>query len=383
MGRSGGSGGRSSGGSFGGSRSSGGRSGGSFGGGRSAGRSGGTFGGRSSPGRAPSPGGGFFGSPSGKPRSGGGLGGWFLPRRPPVVIVPTPVPVRPQSAGDPKGGGGSPKEPGNKRFGCATVVIVLAALVVLFALVNAFSGSGSNTGAGAGITRSTVRREALPKGSVNETSYYTDTLGWIGNQTQLVSGLKHFYQKTGVQPHLFITDSVNGLKSPSAGQLDEFANALYDELFTDEAHILLVFLENELGYMDRYVCGTQAKTVIDTEAADILLDYLDRYYYEQGLTDEQYFSQAFADAADRIMTVTRSPWIPVIITILVLIGAYLWFLWWKQAKEQKLKQAKETERILKTPLERFGDTEAHDLLKKYDDVPSERRPDSDDKPGDK
>ncbi len=296
-------------------------------------------------------------------------------------MVPTPVPAKPRNTGGQSGGGGASQKNSDKRVGCATVIIVLAALVILFALANAFLGKGSDRGVGAGVTRSTIRREALPKGSVNETSYYTDTLGWIGNETQLLGGLRYFYQKTGVQPHLFITDNVNGSRSPSVGMLDKFANDLYDELFTDEAHLLLVFFENESGYMDRYVCGTQAKTVVDTEAADILLDYLDRYYYEQGLTDEQYFSKAFEDAADRIMTVTRSPWIPVIITILVVMAAYLWFLWWKQAKEQKLKQAKETERILKTPLERFGDTEAHELLKKYDDVPADKTPGPDDKPG--
>ncbi len=223
----------------------------------------------------------------------------------------------------------------------------------------------------------------MPAGSVNETPYYTDELGWIGNQTQLLWGLKHFYQKTGVQPHLYITDTVDGTHYPSAEQLDLYARGLYDELFTDEAHLLLVFFEYQSGYMDRYVCGTQAKAIIDQEAADILLDYIDLYYYDDSLTDEQFFSKAFSEAADRIMTVTRSPWIPAVIVIGLLITAAIGFAWWKQAKEQKEKEARRTEAILKTPLKQFGDTKAEELAKKYDDPKQPNPPPGEGGPGDK
>jgi len=220
-----------------------------------------------------------------------------------------------------------------------------------------------------GVTGSTVRRVPLPSGSVNETEYYTDTLDWIGNRTKLVSGLRHFYEKTGVQPHLYITDTVNGSHSPSAEDLDEFARNLYDELFTDEAHLLLVFFEYDGGYMDRYVCGTQAKQIIDTEAADILLDYLDRYYYEDGLSDEEYFAKSFSDAADRIMTVTRSPWISVIILIAIVILVWLLANWWRRIKAQQNLEARKREELLSKPLEKFGSTEAVELAKKYEGSP--------------
>jgi len=201
---------------------------------------------------------------------------------------------------------------------------------------------------------------------VNETIYYTDNLDWISNRTTLIAGLKHFYQKTGVQPHLYITDTVNGSHEPTTSDLDEFANGLYDQLFTDEAHILLVFFEYGGGYMDRYVCGTQAKTVIDTEAADILLDYIDRYYYDENMSDELYFSKAFSDAADRIMTVTRSPWIPVLLVSGIVVLAAIMLVWWQNAKNQKNLEARQAEEILKAPLEKFGNTEAEELAKKYD-----------------
>jgi regulatory protein YycI of two-component signal transduction system YycFG len=120
--------------------------------------------------------------------------------------------------------------------------------------------------------------------------------------------------------------------------------------------------------MDYYVAGTQAKQVVDTEAGNILLDYIDRYYYDQTLKDDsEYFSKSFSDAADRMMTVTKSPWIPVFIVLGVGLVLVVGFFWWSNAKKQKDLEAKRTEELLKTPLEKFGDTEAEELARKYEE----------------
>lgn len=329
-------GGRSSGGSFGGSRGSGGRIGGSSGFGRS-GRSGSS--------------GSFGGGLSGRSSSPFNTGNRGSSYRGPGMI-----------------GGPGGCAPGGCGCGIIPLIIVIIIIVtfVLIAVLASFVGGGSG-GDGGSLTPSTIVREPLPKGDVNETDYYRDELDWIGNPTKLISGLRHFYQKTGVQPFLYITDNVNGSHFPSMEELDVFANSLYDELFTDEAHLLLVFFEYENMYMTRYIAGTQAKSVIDMEAGDILLDYIDRYYYDDNLTDEEFFAKSFQDAADRMMKVTRSPWIPVLIVITVLAVLFLLFIWWKNSKKQKNLEALQTEKILNTPLEKFKDKETDDLAKKYDD----------------
>ena len=353
MGRGGISGGRSGGGSFGGSRSSGGRSGGFGGSGRSggfggsggsSGRGSGSFGGGSA--------GGFGGF--GSFRSGGGFrggpvfnGGGGPVRRPPS--------------------GGGVGAPGCGSVGGVVVIGIVFFIILIMVFANSLTGGGAGSSTDGEVTRSTVERVALPKGSVNETGYYTDRLDWIKNETTLVSGLRHFYEKTGVQPYLYITDTVNGSHSPTSEELDAYARSLYDELFTDEAHLLFVFFEYDGSYMDRYVCGTQAKAVIDREAADILLDYVDRYYYERDLTEDEMFSRAFSDAADRIMTVTRSSWPVVLVVLGVAVVVFVLFLWWKSAKKRKDAEARRTEEMLKTPLEKFSsEDEAEKLSKKYD-----------------
>lgn len=355
MGRGGGSGGaRGGGGSFGGSRGGGGRIGGGFGGMRG--------GGSSSRGRS----GGFsVGSrPSSRPSGGGSFGGSFW-----GGYIGSSMGRRSSGGGTYRTG--PPGSGAPAGCGCGTVFVVIIILVIIIVAISMLtSGPGMmGSSGGTGITKSTVAREPLPKGSVNETEYYTDELGWIQNKTKFLEGLKYFYKKTGVQPYVYITDTINGSHYPSYAELEEFANGLYDQLFTDEAHLLLVFFEyTPSQYMDYYVTGTQAKTVVDTEAGDILLDYIDKYYYDTSLSEDEFFSNAFSDAADRMMAVTRSPWIPILVILGIIVIVLILFFWWKQAKEQKDIEAKRTEEILNTPIEKLSDAEAEELTKKYDDT---------------
>lgn len=340
----------------------GGGGGGSFGGGGGFRGGGGSFGGNRGGGGRSSwggRGGGSFGG-SGGNRGGsswGGGGSWGRPFGTGPIFINTGG-RRYSNRGpnrSPGGGGCAP--------GCGTMAIIMAVLAfIFFFLFNAGSGGSS-------VAPSTREREPLPTGSVNETAYFTDDAGWITNDAQLIDGLRHFYEETGVQPHLYITDEINGSQTASMDQVETFSNAKYDELFTDEGHLLFVFYEGIPNqYITYYVTGTQAKQVIDAEAGTILLDFIDRNYYDNNLTDEQFFSNSFKDAADRIMEVTTSPWIPVLIILGITGLAGILFIWWRKRKEQEAIEAKRTEDLLKTPIETFGkDSEADELAKKYED----------------
>lgn len=333
---------RGGGGSFGGARGSGGRS--SLGG-----RGGGSFGGGSSGGRGGS-GGGIF---------GGGYGGRPI-RTGPIFI---------NNSGRRRRYGGGPNNSPGGSSGCGSLVLIGFILILAFVFISSIGNSGSNSSSS--IAPSTIERQPLPAGSVNETDYFTDDASpkWITNDSQLNSGLRYFYKKTGVQPHLYITDSINGSSNASYEQVEAFANDLYDELFTDEAHLLLVFYEGIPNqYISHYVTGTQAKQVIDSEAGSILLDYIDRNYYDSSLTDEQFFSRSFEESADRMMEVTTSPWIPVLIIFGVGGIVIVLFIWWRKRKEQEAIKAKQTEEMLNKPIDTFGtDSLADELAKKYSD----------------
>mgnify|MGYP001217453509 CR=1 FL=1 len=355
MGRSGGGGGGFSGGGgfggggFGGGFSSGGGFGGGFsGGGRSGGgghSGGGSFGGSNN---------GFGGRPF-----FGGLWG-------PVIISNTTRNYGGGNGPSNNNGGGNNGNNGSNR-GCGTALAIFIVIMVFLVIVAPLLSSGGSSG---GVSKSTVAREPLAAGAVQETDYYTDEPGWISSKSTLLSGMKEFYEKTGVQPYLYIANSVDGTTTPTTSQLTAYAKQLYSEKFTDQGHFLLVFCDDGKGSFNAgYWMGDQARAVLDDEALDIFAGYMKKYY-PSDMKEDEFFSTTYAKTAERIMTVTKSEW-PLATTVIVVVVAIvvivsLLYTWWKKSKEQKNVEAKRTADILNTPLEKFGDSEVEDLAKKYE-----------------
>ena len=214
-----------------------------------------------------------------------------------------------------------------------------------------------------------VEREPLAASAVVQTGYFTDELGWISDSSALTAGMEQFYRETGVQPYLYLFDNIDGNYNPSDAQVEAFAYSLYDRLFEDEAHLLVLFWEYGNQHEAWYLAGTQASAVIDTEAGDILIDNIERYYYDRSLNEETFFSKAFSDTAQRIMKVTTSPLTVIGISIAVVAVLVILFTWWKRAKEEKRREQERMKEILETPLESFGDLETEEIAKKYESSP--------------
>ena len=403
MGRSsGGFSGGSRGGGFGGSRGSGMRS--SGGGGRSFSSGGSRSFGSFSGGRSSStfnhsrPTSNSFGSYHSSPFSSGGSP---RPVRPIIFVNPgynktnsSPYGTYNTNSSDPYGTKKTP-EPYHKGYkgyaggprisiGCLysflLIVIILTIMAVVFGgLWSALYGE-QNPNSHSDITYSTTQREPLPSDAVTvKNGYFTDELGWITSKSKLESGMKSFYEATGVMPYLYLTDEVDGETSPKANDFMNFADRTYDDLFTasngqiDEAHLLVIFHEYYDGeYTVYWLAGKQAQAVIDDEAGEILMDYFDRYYYDSSKDNSEYFAAVFKEAGESIMKITRPAWYyPTIIGGIVLIILIIFAIFAIRAKAKK-EQDKRDQEILDTPLETFGDNEttvkAEDLAKKYDTV---------------
>jgi hypothetical protein len=208
---------------------------------------------------------------------------------------------------------------------------------------------------GFGIQRSTVAREKLPADDCDPIDeWYQDDWGtWItegsGEEAALIDGLEYFYEKTGVQPYLWITGEEVGAEYQSEGSLEDWAEEKYAELFgEDEGHLLIVFRE----YPDEsgdYICtvtpGYNASTVVmDDQAREILLDYID-YYYEKTEYDEgEFFEMALKKAADRIMTKQLSNREILTIVTVVVIAAIVIVIIVNVRKKRKIAVAKEQTR---------------------------------------
>lgn len=346
--------GRSGGGGFGG----GGRSGGFSGGGRRSGGFSGGRGGGLSGGRSGGPG---FGSPgpAGGPRPGRVhvpfFGGWGWRR--PVVVAP--------AVGGGCGGCGL-------TSGVVGLLLVLVLFYALFGGLPSCGRSYDSWGAPASSAQaSSTVREKLPASAVTKTDWYADVDGgWVHSASRLTAGLEHFFEKTGVQPYVYILP--NGTSS-SQEELTSRAEQLYDELFSDEGHFLLVFCDDGNGsFTCGYVVGTAASAVMDSEALDILADELN-YAYNNAATDEEVFSDAFSRTADRIMAAAedeaqgRTILVVggVIVAVAVVGGVvYAAVRRHKAARDEKKRQMEE---ILNTPLEKFGDKDVEDLADKYEE----------------
>ena len=160
------------------------------------------------------------------------------------------------------------------------------------------------------IERSTIQREALPADKCQAIDkWYQDDWGdWIdksGEAEAVKSGLEYFYNKTGVQPYLWIMGE-EGKDYMSEGSLEELGDEKYKEMFgNDEGHLLVIFREYP-NASSNYICtvtpGSDAETIVmDEQAREILLDYIDFFYTNEDLNEGQFFKNAFMRAGDRIM----------------------------------------------------------------------------------
>ena len=238
------------------------------------------------------------------------------------------------------------------------------AIIILFI----FMMIGFMVSDGGSVSTSTIQREPLPMSMSKETSYYTDNLGWIRKPAKLESGMKEFYKATGVQPHLYIAGDVEGDDYPDNIKVEAWMDKTYDELFTDEAHLMFLFLDNGYDYGSWILVGKEANSVIDMEAQGIIHDYLDRYVTSD-MDDEEMFSTVFSKSAQRIMTVHESPWAKVLTYAIVIAGGVIIvrivLAGRRKKREQQLIKNQQDIDILNTPLEKIKDY-SH-LEEKYKD----------------
>jgi len=262
------------------------------------------------------------------------------------------------------------------------LILVLLAIIVSFAQNRGTGNVGQRHDEFAHyVAPSTRVREPLPAGSASTTGpWYTDTLGWIQNSTTLQHGLRNFHNATGVRPHVYLIGDIDGRIDINMEDLQAYAAETYDRFFNDEAHVLLVFFEANIGGSYEWAFhlhpGRLAQTVLDQEALDIIYDFIVLYYFRDELSEELMFSGAFDRAGARIMyrpagpVDNRSVWITIAVVIGVILLVFILFNWWKRKIHQQNLEAEQTERILNQPLDSFGANngdEASRLAQEYED----------------
>lgn len=216
------------------------------------------------------------------------------------------------------------------------------------------------------VQTSTIERTKLESTLCTKVDvWYQDDIGWIHDEKTLLKGLKAFYDKTGVQPYLWITDNINGKTKPTSSDFESMLQQKYQELFDDEGHLIVCFMESSSSvYATYYWAGSAAKGVIDDEAGEILLDVIDSKY-TSSLSDEEMFAKSFNDAAERMMKVGRTTkqYILIAVAVVTSLGIIVGFIVLINAKRKAdAQEAKETQKILNTSVEEMADS----VLNQYD-----------------
>lgn len=245
---------------------------------------------------------------------------------------------------------------------------IISLIIFIVVLIAAFGGfPSSNSSSTKSVPKSTQNRERLESGVGYDNNCIVDNIGWFDNVTKTEKSIKQFYDKTGVQPYIVLNAYDSTLLTDTAKE--EYAKKWYDEHIKNESTFLYMYFaepdtDNDVGYM-AYVNGKQVPSVMDSEAIEIFWAYVDKYWYSDMSTDDM-FTTIFTKTADRIMTKSTTAAdvgnnaVKVIGVIVVFAGIIVVMV---IRRKHKAEEAKETEKILNTPLN--GDSEADDLLKKY------------------
>lgn len=222
----------------------------------------------------------------------------------------------------------------------------------------------------AGAKDSKVREKLGSDACIISNQLIQDELGWIQDKRLVEQAMDYFYEKTGVQPYLLITDNLNGMGGEITDSEAEAAmEAMYASLYDDEGHMIFTFMEyNSSQYITWIYTGVSADSVIDEDAREIFLNNADRYYTDSSLSDEEFFAKVFRNSADTIMRdagkQTSVARICVIVSALLAIGLAGGFIAFKVAEERR-KETEELKEILETPIGSTTSPEEEELLRKY------------------
>ena len=189
-------------------------------------------------------------------------------------------------------------------------VLIAIAAIAAIALIAVYSVLGDRD---SWLTKSTIQRKAMPSELCEKTnSWYQDETGRLiaaGEEDSIINGMEYFYEKTGVQPFLWVASFYDDLGLNNKLDRDQVDDMLledkYEELFkSDEGHILIALSDRREFPIYEWYCypGENAKMqVMDDEAQRILLDCLSFMYEPDSAHPGQSIGNAFVKAANTVM----------------------------------------------------------------------------------
>lgn len=227
-------------------------------------------------------------------------------------------------------------------------VLGVCILIILFMTVFVYVGSEP---------KSSYAREKLDLGIAYNNDCVIDEINWVENIPELETNLKYFYEKTGVQPFVYLKGYDSSLTSDA--DKTAYAEQWYADNINNEGTFLFMYFaeadtDNDVGYM-AYVNGIQVSKMMDAEALEIFWNILDNEWYSDSTTVDM-FTSIFTETADIITKESVSGgtlvlYMIIAIIIIASVGGVVVII--NKKREADAEKARETERILNTPLEKL------------------------------
>ena len=156
------------------------------------------------------------------------------------------------------------------------------------------------------------KREKIESSEKFISECVTDEPGWLASEEETGEGLEDFYELTGVQPWLLLMDYDESIISED-DRVDFTENYYLDNFLVDDREDVYLFVcFNDADGAMSYTCsyaGDEAEKVMDDEATDILIDYIDTLWVEPISTDEL-FCRAFTLTAESLMSGKPAEYVP-------------------------------------------------------------------------
>lgn len=196
--------------------------------------------------------------------------------------------------------GGRPSR-GGWRLGCGFFPFIFSAVIILSFLVNAgaFTFIGSTIKSFFKDTPTFppryeeevssddigfITREKLPENLCKPTKQIIiddDDVYPDENNAKLTNALNGLYELTGVQSVVMFRKVNSNTYDPDYGEIDEFMTDTYNELFSDEGHVLFFFAVEQSGvnynYTNWYICGNDTTGIFDESDAQSVLNSIDSF----------------------------------------------------------------------------------------------------------
>lgn len=225
--------------------------------------------------------------------------------------------------------------------------------IVLFVIGIFFSRAGNEGGF-----------EKADLSGTKDVGFVTDE-GFFEGHYRTEEACRQFYEKTGIPLYVYAIETYQ----EASDTCDKYANQLYDRLFSDENHALLVYYDNVDWWS--WCTGEHVASIMTDYEINNLIDAIYVYWDNPGYRNDEVFAKGIERYTEEFTSDENGAalfaYILYVAAAVIAVAGVISVL--TNSKEEKTLRERaasmRTEAMLSQPLETFGNQEIENLKDKY------------------